>query len=297
MTKGKDFEIAVCEFVKSISPESKVTFDHNVKDKDTGTYRQVDVWIETKFANHIPLTILVSCKDYKRRMDIGHIGTFINEVRSTGASTGVIYSRSGFSKPALNKAAAHGLNCCQLYKDSPADKPEMLVFNSYVCCPRVNFTFDFSSPMEGISTHGDLYDMKLQKSDKTLIQRVQEEVTLMEKERKNKRDGFPIDEFKTINLIISNGSTVDIEITLGYKYYKGKLEAHLVSGSYCFGNGNFKGVQRSPIIDMKDIHPGACLEEIVLDDEMPSLKAIGILSGGKFDDAQVEAMRHKEIVW
>jgi len=144
--KGKQFEKAVYAFVKALSPNSQVFFDHKVPDRDTGTFRQVDAWIETNYGGHIPLTILISCKDYIRKLDISHIGTFINEIHSTSASTGVIYSSSGFSENALKKAETNGVNCCQLFTGKIAPLPPKLIFHSYVCkIKQIAFDFDEES--------------------------------------------------------------------------------------------------------------------------------------------------------
>lgn len=295
--KGKDFEIAVYEFVKSLSPKSTVYFDHTVFDKDTGTPQQVDAWIETEFADHFPLTFHVSCKDHGRKLDIGHIRTFITEVKSSGATTGIIYSRSGFYKPALKKAKSHNMACCQLYEKSPADKPELLVLNYYVCCSRVEFGISFTDILEGVNTCGDLFDQKVKDSCLNVVETIQSEATSLENEVKGRHCGFPKESSKTTKVVIKDGNELEIDITLKYRYYKGKLEAHLVSGSYCFSNGDFKGKQSSPVIDMKSVHPGEGWEEITLERELPSWKAIAILSGGKLDASQLKLKRNQKLIY
>jgi hypothetical protein len=296
MSKGKDFEKAVYEFVKSLSPTSKVYFDYKVLDRDTGTTRQVDVWIETTILDHFPISILVSCKDYKRPLDIGHVGTFREEVRSSGASTGIIYSRSGFSKPALKKAKTNGLSCCKLYNNSPADKPEILVFESYVCAPRVEFDVTFNQAMEGISTWGDVYDQKEEGTGLTIFEKIYHEVSGLETEVKENLSGFPKQKNAVFEVNLGQGKSLSINLRLGYRYYKGKLEAHLVNGSYCFSNEKFKGSLSTPVIDMKSVHPGPGWEEIQSVDDSLSFKAIAILSGGKPDESQIEAMKRKRLI-
>ena len=80
--KGKQFEDAVHRFAKAINPEAKVFFDHHVPDREAGTPRQCDVWIETTIGNHWPIAIYVSCKDYRRKLDISHIDNFIRETQA-----------------------------------------------------------------------------------------------------------------------------------------------------------------------------------------------------------------------
>ena len=60
--KGKKFEIAVYEFVKALTPNSQVFFDHTVPDKDTGALRQTDAWVQTTFAGHIQIG-RASCRE------------------------------------------------------------------------------------------------------------------------------------------------------------------------------------------------------------------------------------------
>jgi hypothetical protein len=89
---GREFEEAVYTFAKALDPTAEILFDHSVLDRDTGKPRQCDVWINAKFGGHWPISILVSCKDHNRKLHVGDIGAFCDEVRSTGASTGVISS-------------------------------------------------------------------------------------------------------------------------------------------------------------------------------------------------------------
>ena len=103
---GRKFEKAVYAFAKTLDPAAEVLFDHNVIDRDTGESRQCDVWINAKFGGHWTQSIIVSCKDHRRKLHVGDIGTFCDEKRATGATMGVIYSRTGFSKPAIQKARA-----------------------------------------------------------------------------------------------------------------------------------------------------------------------------------------------
>src|SRR2546430_2453487 len=94
---GRDFEEAVFSLVKALDPTADVKFDHKVIDRDTGTPRQVDVWVNGKYGGHFPFSLLISCKDYNRKVTVQQMGTFCDELRSTSASFGVIYSHAGFT--------------------------------------------------------------------------------------------------------------------------------------------------------------------------------------------------------
>jgi hypothetical protein len=171
--KGKSFEIAVYEFLKALAPGSKVDFDCKIPDKDTGKLRQVDAWVVANIGGHIPVSILISCKDYKRKLSVSHIETFLSEINSTSASTGVIYSSSGFSSTALKKAKAKGISCCQLFCGKPTLLPPKLSFNSYVCKPRIALTLDET-------TKERLYNKGVVSWDKLFEIKVEEDITLLE---------------------------------------------------------------------------------------------------------------------
>ncbi len=159
MGTSREFELAVHNFASAINPSATVIFDHKVYDRDTGTPRQVDVWIETKIGGHWPISILASCKLQKRKVNISQVGTFCDEVRSTGAGYGVIYSSSGFTKSALAKAKANGLACCRLYRGEPADLPAALYFRSYLSKTMVQLSLPSAITIDGVRTWNDLFDL------------------------------------------------------------------------------------------------------------------------------------------
>ena len=165
--KGKGFEHAVHAFAQSLNPTAEVLFDHKVEDRDTKTLRQCDVWINTTIAGHWPLSVLVSCKDHTRKLHVGDIGAFVNEVNSTGASTGVIYSRYGFTKPAILKAKANGIACCRLFENKQADIPEAITFHQYTCNPYFRFSIDENPDPARFHTWNDIFDAEVDVEGRT----------------------------------------------------------------------------------------------------------------------------------
>ena len=157
--RGEDFERAVHAFVQTLDPTAKVLFDHKVCDRDTGTFRQCDVWIEARFGRHLPMSILVSCKDHARKLDIGEIGTFCDEVRSTSATMGVIFSRAGFTKQALDKAKVNRLACCRLYQGEPADLPGIVWFDEFVCNQAISLRMLSGLNGHDIRVWNDVFDL------------------------------------------------------------------------------------------------------------------------------------------
>lgn len=133
--RGRDFERAVHEFVRTLDANAEVLFDQKVPDAHTGTLRQVDVWVRFSLGGHIPISILVSCKDHRRRLDIHDIESFHAEILSTRAHLGILYARGGFSAPAIDKARALRIACCRLFDNAPPESPTELLMSAFVAWP------------------------------------------------------------------------------------------------------------------------------------------------------------------
>ncbi len=122
-TPGKLFEEAVYKHILKMDPNARVMFDHNVPDIHSGEPRQADLWIEMSVPGVGPFKILVSCKDHKKRQGSIAIETMIAQVESYGANYGILYSSSGFTKPALKKARIKKIRCCSLLSDGSPEVP------------------------------------------------------------------------------------------------------------------------------------------------------------------------------
>ena len=298
MKKGKQFELAVHSFVSKLDPNAKVIFDHKATDKDTGKERQIDVWVETLIANHFPINILISCKDYKTsKVNVTHIGAFINEVRSTGASTGILYSKSGFTKSAIKKAAANGLSCCRLYDNDPPDLPDLLVFQHFASRPVRQFQYIESININEVKSWGQLYDLELPEG-KTVYEVLESCLHNIEKNTKdNISPGkLPSGSSIEVDMILKNSGKLKMRIHLIYKHYRGKLQAQLVNGSYCMTNQSFSGTQIGPVIDTWGPHPGPGWEEIDSKYPLPLHTIMCILYGSKADPKQLQEERNRDLL-
>ena len=79
---GKAFELAVQKFVAALDPNAEVIRDFKGVDRDTGSRQQMDVWVKSRaLGGHIPITVLISCKDYNRRLHAGDIRSFCADSR------------------------------------------------------------------------------------------------------------------------------------------------------------------------------------------------------------------------
>lgn len=265
MTKlGADFEKAVFTFAKTLDPAAEVLFDHKAPDRDTGTPRQCDVWINAKFGGHWPLSILVSCKDHNTKLDIGDIGTFCDEVRSSRASTGVIYSRAGFTKPALEKAKSNGVACCRLYQNEPADIPSSIVFEHFACTPQIRLALQTDVSKTQLKTWNDIFDIP--EGNMNLLDVIASEFAKGENasiQEGAKQKSFPLDWEKNI-VFITDDTGIELKVQLSghWKWYRARLEATLLDGSYCLSDESFKGTLIGPTIDLRGEHPGEAWVEI-----------------------------------
>src|SRR5436305_14130505 len=100
----RQFERAVAAFIAALDPKARVRHDVRTPDRHTRKSRQRDVWIDTTVGGVIPLSVLVSCKRLKRRLDQQHVDAFHGELLGSRASKGVLYSFSGFTPEAVSKA-------------------------------------------------------------------------------------------------------------------------------------------------------------------------------------------------
>lgn len=284
---GYEFEKVVYAFVEALDPSAQVLFNHKVRDRDTNTLRQCDVWINAKFAGHWPLSILVSCKDHTRKINISDIGAFCNEVRSTGASTGVIYSKSGFTKPAVAKAKANGLACCRLYQNESPDIPKAIWFEHFACTPSVSLILKTDLRGSKFETWNDLFDIRDDDTKTTILDIISEafinsgdQIVSEHKELFLKKHvSFPEDWIAELSFTMDGiEEEIQIQIWGRWKRYHARLEANLLNGSYCLTDESFKGQQIGPSIDVKGKHPGEHWEEIVEKDfSLPSNMILAVL--------------------
>ena len=290
---GSEFEEAVYRFTKTLDPTAEVLFNHSVPDRDTGELRQCDVWINAKFGGHWPLSILVSCKDHKRKLHSGDIGTFRDEIRSTGASTGVIYSRSGFTKPALRKARANGYPCCRIYQHEPADIPSTFCFEQFACSLQIRLALKTDVRSSNLKTWHDIFTLK--QDERTILDIIcaviseSEETAVLEAQ---KTASFPPDWSIEVQFVTDiSDEAVKIQVFGHWKKYQARMEATLLDGSYCLSNNSFIGKQYGPWIDTKGEHPGEAWTEIVdPHSPLPTNRMIAILYRGEAKETLQEKL-------
>ena len=110
MRKGKELEKIITAIEKSLPSNGKIIPNYRVKDKDTkGQLRQIDIAVMIKDA-YRDIFCMIEIKDWKKRR-VG--GPEIDKIRgikdSVNADKAIIVSKSGFTKPALEKANKHSI--------------------------------------------------------------------------------------------------------------------------------------------------------------------------------------------
>jgi len=291
--KWKEFEIAVANFISALDPSAKVTHDAMIPDKDTGTLRQRDVWIETKVSNHFSLQILVSCKRYKSKLNQQHMDAFIGELQSSGAQKGVIYSYSGFTKPALEKAQARGISCCRLYQDEVSDLPEMLSFHAFLLTPAVHFWATWLETIEGQpETLGELYALDMPLANGSTIKLLdliidkylakQKVIRAIAQETGDLPEKWT--DAITLQHPMRNKDILIIEFGGDWDIYEATLEGYLLNGSYSFTENEFRGRQSFPNVADVGPEPGEVWKRIEKLPSEPIKKLIvGVIYGNDTD--------------
>lgn len=272
MTKNdwKEFEIAVSEFIKSIGNEARVTHDVRLPDAHTGFPRQRDVWIEWDLGGHFPVKALISCKYYSRQLDQGDIDHFNGEFISSGAQIGIMYSKEGFNNRALDKAKVLNFHCCKLYKNQPADMPQMLVFGiSYVFKPQIWISIKGNYQSYGFKTLKDCFNLEMNGEilQRYLVDKLKQYTS--SNDQSSKWEYASSGWEGVVHFREEKFEPLDIHIHIKYRKYIAKIEYTQVSGSYNITSNKFLGSQATPAVDTWSVHPGPGWEEV---NEIPAQK-------------------------
>lgn len=304
----KEFEIAVARFVEALDPQSRVTHDVKLPDIHTNTLRQRDVWIEARVCQHFPIKVLISCKRRRRKLSQQDIDAFIGELDSSGANLGVIYSYSGFSDNAVIKAKELQISCCRLYRNEPPDIPNSIILlSSYLCKPRMSLSV--VAPLDsswGLRLWRDLFLLEFKDDgDKiSALDAIVKSYLKGEAGAKQNLDGksmFPTAWARLLELAEDSATRGPIRILVNglWNIYEGRVEAHLLEGSYNFTSEEFIGSQSGPVIDLYSSHPGPgwrLLDEIPTPESPKGfIRSVCILSGGNAKEALLENLGPKEI--
>jgi len=297
---GEEFEKAVYDFVKTLDPNAIVHFDHLVPDRDTGKLRQCDVWIDALWNNFLPLSFYISCKDYSRPLDQHKIESFMGEMYSRNATNGVIFSRSGFTKPALEKAKKLGISCCQFFHDEPIYFKTILLFSHFLCLAKSYIEIVEVKKVSGIKKWNDLFFTVIE--EKPVIDYIEDAFSKAQGKvvEKSKLEGeFPSDWENNIRIYEpDDGKEIRLRIIETWQKYTAKEEAVLYNGAYCYnGSGYFKGSFVGPSVDTQSNNPGPGWTLITEKDDypMPKNKVIGFLYNEKIKQNLIRTLGDTQV--
>lgn len=108
MKKGALFEILVSLIEEAIKEKDYIDVKYNqmIADKD-GVMRQIDVLIQADFGERLGVhRTIIECKEEKKKVGVSVVGGFIDLLNSFDCHRGIIVSKAGFTKPAIQKAEA-----------------------------------------------------------------------------------------------------------------------------------------------------------------------------------------------
>lgn len=296
----KHFESAVAAFVQALDPAASVRHNILEPDRDTSRLRQRDVLVDARICEIFPVRVLISCKRYARRLHQADIDAFLGELLSSRAHKGVIYSHSGFTGPALEKARARGVCCCRLYDNEHAELPPSISFEAFCldCSVRLSA---IGLPSDSSLTWGELLEPRLLPDREyslldVLCQRFQAEERDAAAEI-TKGMPFPPAFEASIDFALPKVSEhVRVKVIAKWNVYRARMDAFLVKGSYSFTTNEFAGQFSTPSIDMMSSNPGQGWERLEQTPSQLSSRIVFVRYGAKLDSAVREALWDKRVV-
>jgi hypothetical protein len=131
-TAWREFEKLVARIEQAMAPSgAEVKSPDHIPDKVTGQLREVDASIRYKVGT-CPILITIECRDRNSIEDVQWIEQLVEKKRSVGAAITVAVSSSGFSEPAVKKAAASGIEIRTLAEASLDEFVQWLSFQNVV---------------------------------------------------------------------------------------------------------------------------------------------------------------------
>lgn len=154
MKKGESFEGLIAWIHTCLADKAKIVPNDVIKDKDTGELRQIDIAIYVTDGPYTMLAI-IEVRDHNRRVGSPYIEEISSKRISVGADAAVIVSRSGFTKPAVEKAARQNIRIMTYDEALQYQWPHWAMMKTVTVINR-NFEikhvdFKFSSELDEVS--------------------------------------------------------------------------------------------------------------------------------------------------
>lgn len=99
----KEYEKEILTYFQETYPETNISFDQKVLGKYSKVLRQIDVLIVGEIAGY-QIKIVVDCKYFSKKIDVKQVESFCSMVEDVEAHQGVLITKKGYSKAAINRA-------------------------------------------------------------------------------------------------------------------------------------------------------------------------------------------------
>lgn len=103
----KQYETYVFNLLRGQFPEADIKKDVRLRGMRSNRLRPIDILVK-QLVTGLDITIALDCKHYNRKLDVRHVETFLSTLEDIGVSKGVIVTRLGYSKAALERARQGG---------------------------------------------------------------------------------------------------------------------------------------------------------------------------------------------
>ena len=126
----EEYEDGVAEVLKKrFAGQGTVERDVRLPGRSGGIGRQIDILVRLRIADIGEELILVDCKRYGRKVDIGEIDNLIGMVQDVGAAMGMLVTNEGYTEGASRAAkAAPGIHIDVVrLEDLPRWEPPFIV--------------------------------------------------------------------------------------------------------------------------------------------------------------------------
>lgn len=109
---GKPYESMVHLVYSSLCKDERLTFvEKNIRLAGPDGDRQIDVLVKHIHAGIEYMTV-IECRDFSQKLTVSHVDAFASVISDIKASKGIMVSRKGFSKTAIQKANRLGIGLC-----------------------------------------------------------------------------------------------------------------------------------------------------------------------------------------
>jgi hypothetical protein len=99
----KKYESEILTYFQETYPETTITFDKKIIGRYSKVERQIDIFIEGEIAGY-EIKIVVDCKYFSKNIDVKQVESFCSMVEDVDAHQGVLITKKGYSKAAINRA-------------------------------------------------------------------------------------------------------------------------------------------------------------------------------------------------